>query len=156
MKIITYPIRHPINTILVIVLGFFVTLQFSPEVQRHFNNMLQYAGLATVSFIAADVAKTTIAKLKADKVANKVKMKKGMGKITAGSNRFVQKIIAAEVTSWIPVVGDVAGAVFTVAAFVEMCETFKQIEITYSVPMYTDSSCEAAHDLWPSEFWESI
>jgi hypothetical protein len=106
--------------------------------------MLQYGGLATVSFIAADVAKTTIAGLKKDKA----KFGTGLKRIPTASNRFVQKIIAAEVTGWIPVVGDVAGVMFTIAAFVEMCETYKHIELTYGVPMYTDSSCETAHDLW--------
>ena len=148
IKTITYPIRHPINTTLVVALAFFVTLQFSPETQRHFNKVLQYGGLATVSFIAADAAKTTIAKLKADKVDSKVKMKKGMGKITAGSNRFVQKIVAAEVTGWVPIIGDVAGVAFTVAAFVEMCATFKAAEQDYGVPIYTGTSCESAANAW--------
>lgn len=164
---LSYPLRHPVVTLIIMTLFFYATfftaLQLFPAAQRAFNSAVQSYGYDTASVVLSSAAETALGlvKLENDEMKKSAHEKQlrldQFRKDTAGItkrhniqlNKLIAKTVASETISFVPVVGEMAGIAFAIDATVELCSTFKELEITsqkygLDLHLYTGTTCEKA------------
>ena len=170
---LSYPLQHPVVTLIIMTLFFYATfftaLQLSPAAQRAFNSAVQSYGYDTASVVLSSAAETALDLVKLENVELKKSAHKKQLRLdqfrknTAGitkrhnirMNKLIAKTVASETISFVPVFGEMAGIAFAIDATVELCSTFKELEITsqkygLDLHLYTGTTCEKA-DVMPDE-----
>ena len=164
---LSYPLQHPVVTLIIMTLFFYATfftaLQLFPAAQRAFNSAVQSYGYDTASVVLSSAAETALGLVNLEngemkKSAHKKQLRLDQfRKDTAGItkrhniqlNKLIAKTVASETISFVPVVGEMAGIAFAIDATVELCSTFKELEITsqkygLDLHLYTGTTCEKA------------